>query len=336
MRLTQDALLKIVQSTVNQRARSDRSLLAVFLCGSILGDEYLIGGSTDIDLFFIHSDPATVDREIVPLTGDIHLDIAHWFQRDIRQTRNLRIHPWLGPTINRCRILLDPQHFLDFVQASVRGQFDRSDYVLMRARSFYEFARQKWSALQTRQPARDNHQPGDYLRALFYAANAIASLNGDPLTERRFLLQFAARAAAVQRPGLYQGLLGLLGAPDLDVERLGQWLSLWQAAYDAIPERTVPVRLHPGRKIYYLRAIESQLKSTQPMNCLWLLLYTWALAAAHLAEDSVEFTSWDAQMNQVGLSGSGFQNRLAALDVYLDQIDEILENWAQSSGADVV
>jgi len=200
MRITRDTLLKIVRDTVNQRTRSDRGLLAVYLHGSLLEEEYLLGGATDIDLFFIHSDTIPTPREIVHLSDEVHLDIAHHLHRDYRNTRQLRLHPWLGPTIKDCRILHDPQHFLDFTQASVRGQFDRPDYVLERSRKQLESARQIWLSLHEAHPDPSPKDIVSYLRALENAANAVAGIYGSPLTERRFLLRLPARCEAAIQP----------------------------------------------------------------------------------------------------------------------------------------
>jgi len=335
MRITRETLMKVAQEHVAQRVRSDRGLLAAYLSGSMNEEEFLIAGTTDIDLFLVHSDAVGAVREIVPLTEDIHLDIAHHFQRDYRQTRQLRIHPWLGPTVKNYKILYDPQHFLDFTQASVRGQYDRSDHVMERVRGQFTTARQIWNSLQLR-PA--DNPPDDllsYLNVLSNAGNSVAGLSGAPLTERRFLIRFEERARAVGRPGLYPGLLGLLGAPKVDVPTLKSWLPAVNAAYAAIPEASCPSRLHPARKHYYLRAFEAFLESNQPLVVLWPLLRTWTLAASLLPSDSAHRVTWEDAAAHLGLVGGAFQTRLAGLDAYLDLVDETLDEWGRRSGAEI-
>ncbi len=86
---------------------------------------------------------------------------------------------------------------------------------ILRARRNAEHARQMCNGLQL--PVETG--PAlilKYLKAVNHAANAIAVLNGAPLAERRFLLQFPARAEAAGRPGLAAGLLSLLGAANMD------------------------------------------------------------------------------------------------------------------------
>jgi hypothetical protein len=328
MRVNRGTLLKIANDTVSQRARQDRGIISAYMCGSVLGDDYLLGGTTDIDLTFIHVDAIAEEREIVRLTDEIHLDIAHYAQRDFLQTRELRIHPWLGPTISGCDILYDPQHFMDFTQASVRGQFNRSDYILERAQGQAERARQVWMAFYTDTP----NEPGPpemvvYLQAAGQAANAIASLNGSPLTERRMLLRFPERAEMVDRPGLQPGLLGLLGAPNVEASTIKDWLADWQAAYGAVPAELVPSRLHPDRKFYYLRAFEALLEGDQPHAVLWPLLRTWSQAAVLLTPEDEALVAWREAFLQLGLLGAGFAVRVEALDAYLDMVEETLDDW---------
>ena len=338
MHLTRETLLKLAQDTVTDRVRKDRHLLAAYLCGSLLDDDHLLGGTTDIDLFFVHLDSPAVGREIVRLTDDIHLDLAHLDQKEYRQARQLRVHPWRGPSLNNSRVLYDPQHFMDFTVASVRGQFNRTDHIYERASQPAANARRIWFSLQE-----NPSQPGpeillQYLRAVSHAANAIAALSGPPLTERRFLLGFPARAAAVGKPGLYPGLLGLLGASRLEPGQLAAWIGLWQAALEAISPAQgaslnhIPARLNACRRTYYLRAFEALLDSPQPENALWPLLHTWCMAAALLPEDSPTYQDWQAAFTHLDLAGAGFAERLSALDAYLDLVEEILEGWARQNG----
>ncbi len=334
MRITRETLMKVTQEHIAQRVRSDRGLMAAYLSGSMNEEAYLIGGTTDIDLFLVHSDAVVTPREIVPLTDEIHLDIAHHFQRDYRQTRQLRTHSWLGPTLKNCKILYDPQHFLDFTQASVRGQYDRADHVIERVRGQFTAARQIWTSLQFRPVANPAEDILSYLKALFNAANSVAGLSGPPLTERRFLAGFEGCARAVKRPGLYPGLLGLLGAPQIDVPTLKSWLPVVKTAYSAIPDASRPPRLHPARINYYLRAFEAFLDSDRPLVALWPLLFTWTLAANLLTPASDQRTAWEAAVTHLGLVGEAFQTRLAGLDAYLDLVDETLEEWGHNSGAE--
>ncbi len=334
MRVTSETLFKLAKDFVTQRSDEDRTLLGVFLQGSLLQDDPLLGGTTDIDLFLVHSDPPAQEREVVRITDEIHLDIAHHSRSQYRQTRDLRQRAWMGHCIVGGKILYDPQHFLDFTQASVRGQFDRPDHVLERSRTLLEHARQMWLDFQSL-PV-DGPGPADlakFLHVIEHAANAVAGLSGAPLTDRRLLRHFTARAAAVQRPGLAAGLLGLLGAPQVDVETLRNWLPAWQSDYHALPPAQTPVRLHPYRFLYYLRGIEALLDSPRPSDALWPLLRTWTFLANNLPSDAVKSPGWRQAAEHLGLLGAGFQTRSDALDAFLDTIDELLDTWSREHGA---
>jgi hypothetical protein len=333
MRITRDSLLKIAKDTVTIRAHERRGLVAAYLCGSILEEEYLLGGAADVDLVLVHDTPPEVAREIVGLTDEIHLDIAHHNQGEYNPVRSLRTHPWLGPLLNSCKVIYDPQHFMDFIQASVRGQFARADNVLERARKQVDESRSIWVRYQGENSFVEIQDVQDYLEAVSLAANTVAGLSGLPLTERRFLLQFLRRAEAVERTGLYPGLLGLLGAPHLEAGTLEKWLPWWQSAYQAIPIEQAPARLHPKRLLYYLEAFRSMLSAAQPEAMLWPLLNTWVTAASYLLVDSPERYNWQQAFAQLGLIGEGLKERYQALDAYLDLVDETLEAWGEARGA---
>jgi hypothetical protein len=332
MRITPALLNKIARDTVAQRTRHDRSILAVYLSGSLFSGNPLLGGTADIDLFIIHNEPVSPEREIQRMTDEVHLDIAHHARDDYHQARNLRLHPWLGYSIINCNIMYDPQHFMDFTQASVRGQFSQPEVVMSRVQGSAENARQIWLALHDSGAEPQIEQVGQYLLAVRQAANAVACLSGPPLTDRRFLVRFPDRAAAVGWSGLYPGLVGLLGGAQLEVEHLEAFLQTWVAAFRAIPPEKAPPRLDPNRFAYYQRAFEKILSSDQPQDVLWPLLRTWMESVELLPEGAPEVESWHEAFRGLGLLGQGFSEKVAALDAYLDNVEELLDEWGQTRG----
>lgn len=333
MRITLELLLKIANDFVTQRCQTERDVVAVYLQGSLLREHPTIGGTTDIDLFFLHADAIREEREFVRITDEIHLDVSHHPVSLYRRAKELRLHPWLGPAIDGCKILYDPQHFLDFTRASVRGQFDRPDHVLSRARPQAEHARQIWLGFQSEQSEAGPQEITTYLRALDHAANAVASLSGPPLTERRFLIDFPERAVKVNHPGLYAGLFGLLGGPLIDAPKLRSWLSDWRSAYEAASQDQPILRLHPYRLNYYLSAFEALVESERFQVVLWPLWRTWTHAVDVLPPHASHLPAWQSAGESLGMLGNAFRERLAALDVFLDLIDETLEAWARENGA---
>ena len=66
---------------------------------------------------------------------------------------------------------------------------------------------------------------------------------------------------------------------------------------------------------------------------MWPFLRTWTMAIRRLAPDSPAYEVWRRATLQLGLLGDAFGERMAALDAYLDLIEETLEMWARQSGA---
>ena len=332
MRINRAMLLKIAKDTVDRYVSSDRTLLAVYLQGSLLGDSPLIGNTADIDLFFIHTDEVGVEREIIRVSDEVHLDISHHAHMVYRQPRELRVHPWLGPAMYGCKIMYDPQHFIDFIQASVRGQFDSPVNVLNRVRKQAVHAREMWESFDSQPRLPEPQDAFLYLHALEHAANAVAGLSGSNLTERRFLLDLPAKAKAVGKAGLYKGFLGLLGAPEVEVNTIRSWLPEWTSAYATLPPGTAPIRLHPNRWLYYERAVDVILDSPTPDDALWPLWRTWTHAICALSPDNHHREAWQKAGEQLGLLGEAFSERITGLDAYLDMVEEILEAWARDNG----
>ncbi|MCB9133852.1 MAG: hypothetical protein H6636_00385 [Anaerolineales bacterium] len=334
MRITRQTLQKIAEDTVAQRVKANRTLFAAYLTGSVATEgEPVLGGTADIDLVFLHEYEIPQPREIIRLTEDIHLDILHHTRREYNQVRELRVHPQMGPVIYGCQILHDPRHFLDFAQASVRAHFFRADNVLQRARTQLASARQIWFSFQFYDGQPGLSEVRRYLNAVADAAGAVASVGGGTLSERRYLSEFFTFAQQLGKPGLYAGLLGLLGANTLPLDDLKSWLSNWESGYEALEQLpNCPVNLHPYRLNYYKKAFLAQLDSERPLDSVWPLLTTSLTITETLSENHPNRLAWEKMQQQLGLWGEAFQDRIQALDAYLDVIDETLETWGKNQG----
>jgi hypothetical protein len=332
MRITSKMLQKIAGDTVQERIKTEHSIIAAYLQGTALEENPVLGGTADIDLVFIH-DSLINDREIVRLTADVHLDILHHPKTKYENPRDLRIDPWLGFSLFYARPLYDPQHFLDFVQAGVRGMFELPDNLLARVQSQLEAARQTWLDFHNQHYEPGPEQVWRYLTALESVANGLACLSGPPLTERRFLLGFPARAEATGHPGLYPGLLGLLGVSDLDSREMTNWVPLWDEAFEEVCDQaTAPRNLHRHRKAYYRKAFGELLTGDQPQAAAWPLMRTWTQAALDLHPGSPQRVAWQNTFEGIRLTGESFEERLAGLDIYLDLADEVFEAWRGERG----
>lgn len=332
MRINRNMLLKIANDTVTKSVNDDRSIVAIYLQGSLLTESPLIGNTADIDLFFIHSDEIRVEREIIRLSDEVHLDISHHSHRMYRQPRDLRLNPWLGPAIYNCKIMYDPQHFIDFTQASVRGKFNNPENVITRVQKQAIHAREMWESFNDNPRLPDVQDASIYLRALEHVANAVTGLSGQNLTERRFLSELLKRAEALGKPGLYVGFLGLLGAPNVDGARMLSWLPEWKDAYSAIAGKPAPIRLDKIRLLYYQRAMEVILSGETPHDALWPLWRTWTHIICALPDDTPHRAAWLKAGEQLGLLGAAFSEKVEGLDAYLDLVEELLETWAHERG----
>lgn len=333
MRITREALLKLARSTVEQRTRYNRRLICAYLTGSLLTEEPLLGGATDIDLVFVHDSEPAQPREIQAVTDEIHLDIAHLPRSLFAQPRRLRTDPWVGSyLVNTPLVLHESQHWFEYTQAVVAAQFNSPENRLLRARPLEEDARQAWWRLHT---GSQQHGPAAlhaYLKALEQAANAIACLSGPPLPERRFQLLFPQRAEAIQHPGLAQGLVDLyVGQAPVEPDCWQGWLDAWEADFIAAAQagESVPARLHPARLRYYRGAVEALAGDDYSAAALWILLRTWTLSACRLPQPS---QGWQALVQALRLGPEHFTERLGALDAYLDHVEEMLDAWAQEYG----
>jgi hypothetical protein len=333
MRITKEILLKNTRQYVSTQVRQNRRLVCIYLTGSLLTDEPLLGRTTDIDLFFIHDDTPPVDREVLPLSDEVHFDIAHVSQDLFREPRLQRIDPWIAPFLYWNPMCLhDTQHWFEFTQAGVTAQFDRPDYVLERARTFADSARQLWFALKSGRQKSHTEQLLTYLKALEKAANSIASLSSIPMTERRFLLFFPRNAEAIGRPGLFAGLIDLFMPANVDDDTWQSWLVEWEKALVEVGQREdCPVKLQPCRKRYYLNGAQA-LRSDYAAAALWPILRTWGTAMALIPGDNALHASWQSALSLLALNEEEMPGRISALDAYLDVVEEALDIWAKKNG----
>ena len=333
MRIDRDTLIKIARNTVETRVKSNRNIICVYLTGSLLRDEPLIAGTTDIDLIFVHGVEPVEEREIIKYTDEVHIDIAHHYQGIYDQPRKLRTDPWLGSFMCADPIQLhDVQYWFEYTQASICSQFTRPENVAGRSRWFADRARKTWSEMYQRSEIPFPSRMHSYWNTLEDAGNAISVLTGHPLTERRFLLQFAERAERIGRRGLAPGLVDLF----MDAPPAGEdwevWMNDCEMALNALSAlEKFPLRLHPFRKAYYLDVIKA-FQSDLPAAALWLLMRTWTLAVSSLPQNSSHLAPWTDACEKLNLSVINLADRLEALDIYLDSIEEAVDNWGTRHG----
>jgi len=334
MRVTRESLIRIAKETAQEHAFNDRDIIAAYLTGSLASNtDPLLGGTTDIDVIFVHASEPKHRREFVTLTPDFHVDISHRAKAEFKRPRELRLDPWLGWEMYDPMLLFEREKFFEFVQAGLRAgfEFNAPGPALQRSRLLLSHGRGIWRDLLA---VSDTVTPQDvtqYMKSLYHAVNAVAELSGPPLQERRLMLEFASRAETAQRPGMDAGLVGLLGASELRSSTLNEWLPEWRLAFDAATENSrVDPRIHPARVNYYEKAIRAILVSENPRAALWPLLQTWSLAVEVLPEQALE--PWRSACSRLRLTAPDFEERVEGLDHYLDDVEALLDELATQYG----
>lgn len=336
MRITRDILLKAARTVTQQRTLRDKHILCVYLTGSVIDDRALLGGAADIDLIFVHDSPPPQPREIIRLTPDVHLDLAHHDQSIYNQPRDLRVDPWIGSYLLKDPIVLyGTQHWFEFIQATVMASFYQPETVLLRALPLVEKARQTWLDYQLDPQEPDVNHIWSYLQALEQSSNSLAILEGPPLTERRFLLNFPERVSELGYPGMAAGLIDLVAPRIPSTESFERWILDWKSTLQKIGGLDdCPLHLSPIRHGYYTRAVEA-LYADEPAAALWILLHTWTRAILYLQTDQQSNENWQNCLTELEILGEQFQNCMNNFDHFLDQVEEIIEKWADQNGIDL-
>lgn len=332
MRVTRESLIRIAKETAQERAYNDPEIIAAYLTGSLLNVEPMLGGTADIDIVLVCKNPPTKIREFAKLTPDFHLDISRRAKDEFKNPRELRGDPWLGYEMYDPMLLYEREKFFDFVQASLRAGFDfeQPPLMLQRCRKLLTHARQIWMDLTEVEEQASPAEIRKYMKSLYHAINAVAEVTGEPIQERRLLLELPFRAEAAQKPGLSVGAYGLIGANQVDAEKMSTWLGDWKSAFKVASENpAVDLRIHPTRLNYYEKAIKAILQGENPQAALWPLLSTWTLSAEVLQGDHLGF--WQGAVNELGLGGN-FQEKVEGLDHYIDEIEILLDGIASDNG----
>jgi len=335
MRVTRESLIRIAKETAQERAYNDRNIIAAYLTGSLVSSELdpMLGGTTDVDIIFVHATEPKHRREFVKLTPDYHIDIGHRAKAEFKRPRELRLDPWLGWEMYDPMLLFEREKFFEFVQAGLRAgfEFNAPAPALHRSRLLLSQARQTWRELLGIGDMVTPEDVSRYMKSLHQAVNAVAELSGPPLHERRLLLEFPSRAEAAQRPGMSAGVYGLLGASALDGGTLNSWLAAWKFDFEAATESSrVDQSIHALRVSYYEKAIQAMLAGADPRAALWSLLQTWTLAAEVLPDNTLD--AWRSACGQLGLTVIGIEERVDGLDHFLDEVEGLLDQLSAQHG----
>ena len=326
MRITRELLLTHARENAEKLAARDRGMVCIYITGSLLYDDPFLGGITDIDLICVHSRPVAKRREIIRLSPDVSLDLAHYEQDEFEPPRKLRTHAWIGAWLENVPLVLyDPLRWYDFTRASATAQIWRPENVAARARSFLVPARKAWSDLQDGSIPAGQRSVCAYLAALRDAANGVATLTGAPLTTRRLMVDLPARANDAALPGFYPDLIQLFTSDEVTDENFEKWSAAYPSIFSAdLSSDEKLVSLQPFRRSYYEKAIQA-LYPVHPAAAIWLLLYTWTKAAARMKHKEQPYEDWLALCRDLGLDKEHLAARLDPLDHLLDTTEEAVD-----------
>ena len=108
-------------------------------------------------------------------------------------------------------------------------------------------------------------------------------------------------------------------------------MSDWKLAFESAAESSrVDSRIHHTRYNYYEKAILAMLESEKPRAALWPLLQTWTFAVDVLPE--MAGNPWRSACSQLGLTAVGIEERVDALDHFLDEVEALLDDLSAQHG----
>jgi hypothetical protein len=329
MRITRSSLLSLARDMASLRFQQERDLVCIYLTGSMRMENPLLGGTTDIDMVFVHAKDPPVGREIQKISAEVSLDISHLSQSVFEQPRRLRLDPWLGSFLCADPVILqEHQHWFEFTQAAVCSRFAAPEVVLERARPLAGSARRAWFALQEMEGLPSAGDVLAYLKAVEQAVDALAVLYGPPLTERRFLLDFSTLSEKIGQPAFSTMANSLVSPQSLPEGFWQEWMPAWREVFAHSSQKsTWPEKLAPAREAYYIKACDV-LQEQSPAAALWILLRTYCLAENVRPHKD----SWDVFCSATAFDPAAFSERLESLDHFLDEADEWIEKWAAFNG----
>ncbi len=344
MLITKDLLIQLTKDYLNRLLRQNKEIVAAYLTGSMLQDEPLLGGSTDIDLVIVHKEEPAVGREIRRVKSNISFDIVHHHQSRYTFHRRMRQDAWLGSALrNHDAIMYDTDHWLEYIQAGVDSQYDSPENTLARALKFSDDARAYWFELDDDDEAPFSEWLNVFFKAVGSASNAIAALSGPGLTQRRFMLEFPARAEAVNQLPLVGDLARLIGNEQMSPENYQKWRPVWAFYMDRCGESPdCPPNLHKARKAYFLESCDALVDSDRIHGVLWPMLETWRqidlCLGDNLFEEDCEDTPttatqrWHQFAGEMGFSSENKEDKAHQLGSYIEKVNDVLEDWKREYG----
>ncbi len=329
MRITQEVLLKFARDHVTKRLRQSNDIVAIYLTGSVLTSDPLIGGTTDIDLVMVHKEDPPTEREVQRVSYEVSLDIQHHHQSFYTFHRRLRLNPWIGYALCKHKnILYDPDHWMDYIQAGVSAQFNTPETIFARSQTLADRARQDWFELDDPQEVSFQAWIDLYFKAVASAANALTVLTGPALTTRRFLIDFPARMETLEKLELTGELLRLIGKDSIRPEIYQDWRPAWEHALAVASKNpNCTPNLNIARKSYFLNSCDALAESGAAHATFWPVIETWRQAAHILEKDASQQEAWRAFLSVLGFTPLSKSQDIERLDHFIEHVEAVLLEW---------
>ncbi len=337
MRITRESLITLSKTSAADLAKRDSTLICIYLTGSLLGQDFMLGNTADIDLVCVHSGRYSAPaREVKRVSGEITLDIAHLSDTRFGEPRTLRQDVWLGSFLwQGVNVLYDAEHWFEFVQAGATAQFMSPENIFFRARSLADHARQLWRYLDEQPPENTTQKVDLFFQALEHGGNAIACLTGVPLTIRRYWQKLPLRAIEAGAPELAGSLQRLVTGEIPGDELWQKWFEQWNVILnEAGKQPKCPAELLPCRRKYYSETI-SFLRTENSLAALWILLRTGLKAGMSCRSNSPVHKQLAKVTEVLGFGDDNFSERLKGLDEWLDNLESLLDDTARRNGLQV-
>lgn len=334
MQANQELLYKLARDYVARKTRGANDLVSVYLTGSVLHDEPLLGGTTDIDLVVVHKEHPTVEREVQRVSYEVSFDIQHHHQSFYAFHRRLRLNPWLGEALcSHDSVLYDTGHWFDYIQAGVSSQYMTPENIYLRAQAFSDKARQEWFELDDPQEIPFSAWVDLYFKTIYTAANAIAVLGGPALTTRRFLLDFPGRAEMFGQLSLAGDLNRLVSGDFGKTEIYKQWRPTWEEALVTVSKDPhCPPNLAAARKAYFVSAVDAIAESGSTHAAFWPMLESWRGAITILAGGGTYEAEWHQFLAELGIQPETKAHLSSQLDAFIDACENVMVEWKTRYG----
>jgi hypothetical protein len=170
-----------------------------------------------------------------------------------------------------------------------------------------------------------------YTQSLLEGANAAVTLGGFPAAGRRLAPILQARLFDLGQQNLYYAFQLLLGANLFEQDHLTGWLAAWRKAVEAAAP--IDDQFSSFRQNYHANGFDTLIANSDPRAILWNLITDWNAASHALPHADGHTKSWRAALQVLRLDEQDQEQRAEELEIFLDQVEAFIENWANENGA---